>query len=155
MITLVELLITLICITGKHDKTFSPSNTSDKINDIIKNYEKHPSICNIKTKYRGINNFLFRSVSAEEVKKIIRDLKTNKAVGGEIPAKILKECEFTFDELTNCINKSIGTRYFPERLKLTNVTLVFKEEDPLDKSNYRSLSILPLLSKVYENVIYN
>ena len=32
------------------DKTSSPSNTSDKINDIIKNYEKHPSICNIKIK---------------------------------------------------------------------------------------------------------
>ena len=155
MITLVELLITLICITGKHDKTFSPSNTSDKINDIIKNYEKHPSICNIKTKYRGINNFLFRSVSAEEVKKIIRDLKTNKAVGGEIPTKILKECEFIFDELTNCINKSIGIRYFPDRLNLANVTLVFKKEDPLDKSNYRPLSILPFMSKVYEKVIYN
>ena len=32
----------------------------------------------------------------EEVKKIIRDLKTNKAVGGEIPTKMLKECEFYF-----------------------------------------------------------
>ena len=39
------------------DKTSSPSNTSDKINDIIKNYEKHPSIWNIKAKYRGISNF--------------------------------------------------------------------------------------------------
>ena len=45
----------------------SPSNTSDRINDIIKNYEKHPSICNIKTKYRGISNFSFWPVSVEEV----------------------------------------------------------------------------------------
>ena len=60
------------------DRTSSPSNTSDKINDIIKNYEKHPSICNIKTKYRGISNFSFRPVSVEEVKKIIRDLKRLK-----------------------------------------------------------------------------
>ena len=81
-------------------KTSSPSNTSDKINDIIKNYEKHPSICNMKTKYRGIGNFSCRPVSVEEVKKIIRDLNTNKAVRGEIPTKILKECEFTFDVLT-------------------------------------------------------
>ena len=36
------------------DKTSPPSNFPDKTNDIIKNYEKHPSICNIKTKYRGI-----------------------------------------------------------------------------------------------------
>ena len=40
----------------EEDKTSSPSNTSDKINDIIKNYGKYSSICNIKTKYRGISN---------------------------------------------------------------------------------------------------
>ena len=109
------------------DKTSSPSNTSDKINDIIKNYEKHPSICNIKTKYRCISNFSFRPVSVEEFKKIIRDLKTNKAVDGEIPAKILKECAFTFNVLRKCINKSIETGYFPDSLRLTNVAPVFKK----------------------------
>ena len=57
------------------DKTSSPSNTSDKINDIIKNHEKHPSICNIKTKYRGISNFSFRPVSAEKVKKSFEILR--------------------------------------------------------------------------------
>ena len=137
------------------DKTSPPSSTSDKINDIIKNYEKHPSICNIKTKYRGISSFSFRQVSVEEVKKIIQDLKTNKAVGGEIPTKILKEREFTFDVLTNCINKSIETGYFADSLKLANVAPVFKKEDPFDKSNYKPVSILPLLSKLYEKVIYN
>ena len=58
------------------DKTSSPSNISDKINDIIKNDEKHTCISNIKTKYRGVSYFPFRPVSIEEVKKIIRDLKT-------------------------------------------------------------------------------
>ena len=133
----------------------SPSNTSDKINGIIKNYEKHPSICNIKTKYRGISDFSFRAVSVKEVKKIIRDLQTNKAIGGEIPTKILKECEFTFDVLTKCINKSIQPGYFPDSLKLANAAPVFKKEDPRDKSNYRPVSILLLLLKVYEKVIYN
>ena len=105
--------------------------------------------------YRGISNFSFRPVSFEEVKKIIQDLKTNKAVGGERLTKILKECEFTFDVLTNCINKSIEAGYFPDSLKLANVALVFKKENPFDKSNDRPVSILPLLSKVYEKVIYN
>ena len=136
-------------------KTSSPSNIFDKINDIINNYEKHPRICNMKTKYRAIGNFSFRPVSVEEVKKIIRDLKTNKAVGGEIPTKILKECEFTFDVLTKRINKSIETGYFPDSLKIANVAPVFKKVDPLDESNYRPVSVLPLLSKVYEKVIYN
>ena len=85
------------------DKTSPLSSTSDKINDIKKNYEKHPTICNIKTKHRHIINFSFPPVSAEEVKKIIQDLKTNKAVGGEISTSKLKECKFTFDVLINCI----------------------------------------------------
>ena len=137
------------------DKNSPPSSTSDKINDIIKNYEKHPSICKIKSKCRGISSFSFWPVSVEEVKKIIRDLKTIKAVGGKILTKILRECEFNFDILTNCINKSIETGYFPDSLKLANVSPVFKKEDPFDKSNYRPVSILPLLSKVYEKVIYD
>ena len=80
----------------------------------------------IKTKYRGIS------------------------VGGGMPTKILKECEFNFGVLTKCVNKCIETGFFPDRLKLANATLVFKKEDPLDNSNHRPVSILILLSKVYE-----
>ena len=43
----------------------------------------------------------------------------------------------------------------PVSVEQVNVAPVFKKEDPLDKSNYRPVSILPLLSKVYEKVIYN
>ena len=82
-------------------------------------------------------------------------IKTNKAGGGEIPTEILKECEFTFDVLSKCINKSFETGYIPDSLKLANVAPVFKKEDLLHKSNYRPVSILPLLSIVYGKVIYN
>ena len=87
-------------------QNFLSIKTSNKINN-IKNYEKHPGICNIKTKYRGIGKFSFRPVSVEDVRDIIWDIKTNKAAGGERPTKILKECEFTFDILTKCVNKLI------------------------------------------------
>ena len=40
----------------------------------------------------------------EEVKKVTRDMKNNKSVGGEIPIQILKESECTFEILTSCIN---------------------------------------------------
>ena len=109
----------------------------------------------IRAKYRGTSKFSFQPVTIEEVKNIVRALKTNKVVGGEIPTKILKECDFTFYVLTKCINKSIDIGYFPDSLKLANVTPVFKKGYPLDKANYRPASILPLLSKVYERVIYN
>ena len=36
-------------------------------------------------------------MSIEDVKKLIKDLKTNKPVGREIPTQILQESEFTFE----------------------------------------------------------
>ena len=94
-------------------------------------------------------------MSTEDLKKVIKDLKTNKSVGGEILTQTLKESEFTFKTLKNCINQSLKTTgEFPGSSKLGNLTLIYKKDDPLDKSNYRPFSALPLLSKVYERIIY-
>ena len=108
-----------------------------------------------KQNFRISKKFSFQPVSKDEVKKIIKDLKNSKSVGGEIPTKILKECEFTFEILTQCVNKSFASGEFPDCLKQANVSPIFKKDDPLDKENYRPVSILPLLSKVYEKLLYN
>ena len=84
----------------------------------------------------------------DEVIKVVTNLKDSKAVRGDIPTEILKECEFTLHIITACINKPIETGNFPDSLKMANVTPVFKNEDPLDKTNYRPVSILPLLSSL-------
>ena len=77
-----------------------------------------------------------------------------KAAGGETPLKILKECDFSFHFLTNCINEDIKNKKFPDSLKLSDIVPVHKRKDPTDKTNYRPVSILPLLSKVFEKVMY-
>ena len=124
--------------------------------DIIKKYINNTSIKNVKKKYKNMKNFSFRPVTTDEVKKVIKDLKTNKSEGGEIPIQILKESEFTFECLKNCINHLIEeTGIFHSTLKLGNITPIFKKDGPLDKSNYRPVSILPLLAEVYERIIYN
>ena len=43
---------------------------------------------------------------------------------------------------------------FPNELKNANISPVYKEKDSHDKSNYRSVSILPLLSKPFERILY-
>ena len=43
---------------------------------------------------------------------------------------------------------------FPDPLKVANITPVFKKGDKTDKSNYRPVSILPLISKVFERKIF-
>ena len=79
----------------------------------------------------------------DDVKTVIQDLKNNKSAGREISIQILKESEFAFETLTDCINKSIETGYFPDSLTEANITPVFKKDNPLDKSNNRPVSILP------------
>ena len=72
-----------------------------------------------------------------------------------IPIKILKYYGCIFDILKNCINQSIETSNFPDCLKMANITPFFKNDSSLDKLSFRSVSILPLLSKVYETFVYN
>ena len=74
---------------------------------------------------------------------------------GEIPIKILKESTFCSPELTNCINESLTNNIFPDTWKLSDTTAVFKKLDPIHKANYRPVSILPLLSKVFEKTTYD
>ena len=127
----------------------------DRVNNVINKYKNYPRIKNIKKQFQNFGNFSFRVVSLDEVKKIIQDLKKNKFTGGGIAISILKGCDFAFEFLKNCIDKSVENGSFPNSLKEGNITPIFKKDDPLDKSNYRPASTLPLFSKVYEKLIYN
>ena len=42
-----------------------------------------------------------------------------------------------------------------DSLKLSNIVPVHKKKGPTDKCNYRPVSILPLLSKVFEKIMYD
>ena len=93
-------------------------------------------------------------MALEDVRLITKDLKNNKAAGGDILLTLLKEYDFTHEKLTNCIKNSLSEGLFPDSLR-ANITPVPKKNDPLDKENYRPVSILPLLSKVYDRAIFN
>ena len=71
----------------------------------------------IKQNIRHIEKLSFRFVTLEDVRLIIKDLKNNKAAGGDIPPKLLKECDFTCGKTTNCINNSLIEGLFPGSLK--------------------------------------
>ena len=52
-------------------------------------------------------------------------------MGGEIPTKILKGCEFTFELLTQCVSKSFASGEFPDCLKQANVSPTIKKDEIL------------------------
>ena len=69
----------------------------------------------------------------------------------EISTKILKECEFSFE----IFDKSFAKGEFPDCLKQANISPIFNKDDPLNKENCGPVSILPLLLKVYEELLHN
>ena len=58
-------------------------------------------------------------------------------------------------DLANCINECIKQNKFPNELKIADITPIFKKEDPLDKTNYRPLSILPTVANIFERILFN
>ena len=47
------------------------------------------------------------------------------------------------------------TGFFPDKLKIAKVTLVYKKCDKKLINNYRPISVLPVISKVFETVIFD
>jgi hypothetical protein len=44
---------------------------------------------------------------------------------------------------------------YPERLKFSLIKPIYKSGDKSSPSNYRTISLLPVLSKIFEKVIYD
>ena len=73
----------------------------------------------------------------------------------DIPTKIIKQNANIFSEFFFLnINHSINNSTFPEQLKWADVKPVFKKNSRTDKENYRPVSILPNISKIYERCLY-
>ena len=115
---------------------------------------EHPSIIEIKQHSEG-NNFQFHHTTREDLRKILKTLNAKKATGcDQIPAKLLKHASFQIAPvISNIINKALDEGTFPNILKKAEVIPVYKKSDKLNKSNYRPVSILPILAKVFEKVL--
>ena len=47
----------------------------------------------------------------------------------------------------------LGTWYFPDKLELADITLVYKKKVPTLVENYRPVTPLPCVSKIFERII--
>ena len=100
--------------------------------------------------------FCFNEVTKTEVLKEINSINNKKANSfNTIPSKILKiSSECSADTLTSLINKSLtSSKKFPANHKLADITPICKKKNPQAKENYRPVSVLPVLSKVFERLM--
>ena len=121
------------------------------------NYKNHPSIISIRRFRHQVSNFNFSCIDKNTVLKEIRGLSTTKASqDNDLPVKILKENADYFAEFI-CIqfNDSVNSSKFPSSFKCANITPIFKNESRNHKTNYRPVSILPIVSKIFEKIMSN
>ena len=90
-------------------------------------------------------------MSIEQIQKEILILNNKKASqNSDIPTKIIKENSDIFEKvLCSFINDSIKSSTFTSCLKETDVTPIHKKGEKDKKENYRPVSILPVLSKIF------
>ena len=125
----------------------------DPLTNIVKNYADHKSILAIKQRFPSLN-FGFQNINAKTIAKTILSLNNSKAVGGEIPVNILQLCaEHCAPILATCFNRAILSGKFPFELKFAKIVPCHKKGDMNDKANYRPISLLPPVSKIFEKIM--
>ena len=94
-------------------------------------------------------------INANEINDIITGLNTKKAHGPDlISVNMVKLCgQHLCVPLKIIFDNILETGIFPDQWKEANVTPVHKKNDKQLISNYRPISLLPVLAKVYNNLI--
>ena len=104
----------------------------------------------------NIQKIIHQPCDITEVNEIIKELQTAKACGPySIPVGLLKlTCSTLAPVLTFIINKSLTQGAFPNLLKYANVCPIYKKND-IDKcQNYRPISLLSNIGKIFEKIMY-
>ena len=131
------------------------NNPENKTNDIatvqaiIRKYQTHPSILNIKIKNIVKNTFVIPATTSDQINKIKKEVNAKKTTGPDkIPPKIVRLSANIIDShLTNIINSDLLKDSFSEDAKTASVRPIFKKKERDKIEYYRPVSILNCFSK--------
>ena len=101
--------------------------------------------------------FSFKEIDANHVKHVIHELIPKQSSGhDEITSALIKQLEPIISKpLSIIINQSFNTGIFPDKLKLAKIVPIFKKNDKHTFENYRPISILPSISKIFEKIVFH
>ena len=146
-------------------KTNSRAEVSELLNTFF--VEIGPSlsrnVANVDTTYEEFlcattKEFIFEKTTTDHILSLLSKLCKSKATElDKISAKLLKECpDLIAESLTLIFNQSLSTGIFPDEWKSARVTPLYKNSGKRhDPTNYRPISVIPVVAEVIERVVYD
>ena len=101
--------------------------------------------------------FNFRPIVVQDIRDAMGKTKTSKSLRSEnISSYFLKlATPYIENALVFIFNTSLETSQFPDCWKNARITPIFKEGDRAERSNYRPISVLPVISRLFEKLVFN
>ena len=102
-------------------------------------------------------NLLFSPVSESQIFNIVQSLKSKSSSGHDCISNVLLKQLISVLQMPLCVvfNVSLITGEFPEQMKIAKVLLLHKGGAKTSSDNYRPISLLPVISKVLEWIVFN
>ena len=103
------------------------------------------------------SNIINDNFTIEEVETSIDYLKNGKSPGIDgIPAGFIKCCKCTLSpDISLILNYIIGLPNFPTLWTVGLKSVLFESGSRLDTRNYRGITILPIIEKIFETIVYH
>lgn len=140
-----------------------PLQVADELNkhytSVAENLQKSIPLSNTNPLNNVVNcqnSFVLFPTNPVEVKKVIMSFKSKGSHLQSIPSFIYKELSESLSPVIFVlINKSFNEGVFPDCLKIARVIPIYKAGEKCKAANYRPISTLEFLSKIYERIMYN
>ena len=117
-----------------------------------------PKLANeIKPGTNASSHLQYVNTNPSKVFLLLLKLCKSKATGlDKISARLLREsADLIANSLCSIFNRSINSGVFPDEWKCCKVIPLFKQGARSDLNNYRPISIIPVIAKVFERIIYD
>ena len=142
-------------VTNDMDKAtlFNDYFASQSTLDISDDY----ALPDTKKTSENIPKLQYFTISEEETLQMLNSLDANKSTGPDgLPTRFLKLTALLIAKpLSQLFNKSLSLGVYPTEFKIAHVKPIFKNKgSPSDISNYRPISILSVVSKIFEKLVY-
>jgi hypothetical protein len=100
--------------------------------------------------------FKFTLINTEVLSKVILNMKSKKSAGiDNLSMNFIKTYStILIPPLTILINQSLSKGVFPTKLKIAKIIPIYKKDDIHLFDNYRPISLLPTISKLYEKIVH-